>query len=62
MITTEKEDIAREMKHIRDSQNKDRLYQASRLERIKNIWKDTKGLEHATEEVHKEWASYMREE
>ena len=33
MIT--KEDIDREMKHIRDSQNKDRLYQASRIERIK---------------------------
>ena len=48
MIT--QEDIDREMKHIRDSQNKDRLYQATSLERVKNIFKNSNGLDNISKE------------
>ena len=51
MIT--KEDIDREMKHIRDSQNKDRLYQATlkdtELEKVKAIFKGSNGLDNISE-------------
>tara|TARA_R100001082_G_C4293412_1_gene129190 strand:+ start:99 stop:278 length:180 start_codon:yes stop_codon:yes gene_type:complete len=57
MIT--KEDIDREMKHIRDSQNKDRLYQATHLERVKNIYKDSKGLDNISEEDMKVFKQFM---
>ena len=57
MIT--KEDIDREMKHIRDSQNKDRLYQATHLERVKNIYKDSNGLDNISEEDMKVFKQFM---
>ncbi len=59
MITTEKEDIAREMKHIRDSQNKDRLYQATSLERVKNIFKNSNGLDNISKEDMKFFRDFM---
>ena len=51
MIT--KEDIDREMKHIRDSQNKDRLHQATlkdtELEKVKAIFRNSNGLNNISE-------------
>ena len=57
MIT--KEDIDREMKHIRDSQNKDRLYQATSLERVKNIFKNSNGLDNISKEDMKFFRDFM---
>ena len=57
MIT--KEDINREMKHIRDSQNKDRLYQATSLERVKNIFKNSNGLDNISKEDMKFFRDFM---
>ena len=61
MIT--KEDIDREMKHIRDSQNKDRLYQATlkdtELEKVKAIFRDSNGLDNISEEKMQTFRSFM---
>ena len=61
MIT--KEDIDREMKHIRDSQNKDRLYQATlkdtELEKVKAIFKGSNGLDNISEEKMQTFRSFM---
>tara|TARA_R100000808_G_C2029509_1_gene73993 strand:+ start:359 stop:541 length:183 start_codon:yes stop_codon:yes gene_type:complete len=57
MIT--QEDIDREMKHIRDSQNKDRLYQATSLERVKNIFKNSNGLDNISKEDMKFFRDFM---
>ncbi len=61
MIT--KEDIDREMKHIRDSQNKDRLYQATlkdtELEKIKAIFRDSNGLDNISERDMQIFSDYM---
>ncbi len=62
MIT--KEDIDREMKHIRDSQNKDRLYQATlkdtELEKVKAIFKGSNGLDNISEFDMKKFNEIMR--
>jgi len=61
MIT--KEDIDREMKHIRDSQNKDRLYQATlkdtELEKVKAIFRNSNGLDNISEEKMQTFRSFM---
>ena len=57
MIT--QEDIDREMKHIRDSQNKARLYQATSLERVKNIFKNSNGLDNISKEDMKFFRDFM---
>ena len=61
MIT--KEDIDREMKHIRDSQNKDRLYQATlkdtELEKVKAIFKGSNGLDNISERDMKFFRDFM---
>ena len=57
MIT--QEDIDREMKHIRDSQNKDRLYKATSLERVKNIFKNSNGLDNISKEDMKFFRDFM---
>ena len=61
MIT--KEDINREMKHIRDSQNKDRLYQATlkdtELEKVKAIFKGSNGLDNISERDMQTFRSFM---
>ena len=61
MIT--KEDIDREMKHIRDSQNKDRLYQATlkdtELEKVKAIFRDSNGLDNISEEKMQTFRNFM---
>ena len=61
MIT--KEDIDREMKHIRDSQNKDRLYQATlkdtELEKVKAIFKGSNGLDNISERDMQTFRSFM---
>ena len=61
MIT--KEDIDREMKHIRDSQNKDRLYQATlkdtELEKVKAIFRDSGGLDNISEEKMQTFRNFM---
>ena len=57
MIT--QEDIDREMKHIRDRQNKDRLYQATSLERVKNIFKNSNGLDNISKEDMKFFRDFM---
>ena len=61
MIT--KEDIDREMKHIRDSQNKDRLYQATlkdtELEKVKAIFKGSNGLDNISERDMQTFRNFM---
>ena len=61
MIT--KEDIDREMKHIRDSQNKDRLYQATlkdtELEKVKAIFRDSNGLDNISERDMQTFRNFM---
>ena len=61
MIT--KEDIDREMKHIRDSQNKDRLHQATlkdtELEKIKAIFRNSNGLNNISESDMKVFSDFM---
>ena len=61
MIT--KEDIDREMKHIRDSQNKDRLYQATlkdtELEKVKAIFKSSNGLDDISERDMQTFRNFM---
>ena len=61
MIT--KEDIDREMKHIRDSQNKDRLYQATlkdtELEKVKAIFRDSNGLDDISERDMQTFRNFM---
>jgi len=61
MIT--KEDIDREMKHIRDSQNKDRLYQATlkdtEVEKVKAIFKGSNGLDNISERDMQTFRSFM---
>jgi len=61
MIT--KEDIDREMKHIRDSQNKDTLYQATlkdtELEKVKAIFKGSNGLDNISERDMQTFRSFM---
>jgi len=61
MIT--KEDIDREMKHFRDSQNKDRLYQATlkdtELEKVKAIFKGSNGLDNISERDMQTFRSFM---
>jgi len=61
MIT--QEDIDREMKHIRDSQNKDRLYQATlkdtELEKVKAIFKGSNGLDNISERDMQTFRSFM---
>ena len=61
MIT--KEDIDREMKHIRDSQNKDRLYQATlkdtELEKVKAIFKGSNGLDNISERDMQTFRRFM---
>ena len=41
------------------SPNKDRLYQATHLERVKNIYKDSKGLDNISEEDMKVFKEFM---
>ncbi len=61
MIT--KEDIDREMKHIRDSQNKDRLYQATlkdtELEKVKAIFRDSNGLDNISQRDMQTFRNFM---
>jgi hypothetical protein len=41
------------------SANKDRLYQATHLERVKNIYKDSKGLDTISEQDMKVFKEFM---
>ena len=41
------------------SANRDRLYQATYLERVKNIYKDSKGLDNISEEDMKVFKEFM---
>ena len=41
------------------SANRDRLYQATYLERVKNIYKDSKGLDNISEEDMKVFKQFM---
>ena len=41
------------------SANKDRLYQATHLERVKNIYKDSKGLDNISEQDMKVFKEFM---
>jgi hypothetical protein len=58
-----KEDIDREMKHIRDSDNKDRLYQATKkdteIEKVKSIFKNSNGLDNISKDDMQTFRSFM---
>ena len=41
------------------SANRDKLYQATHLERVKNIYKDSKGLDNISEEDMKVFKQFM---
>ena len=41
------------------SANKDRLYQATHLERVKNIYKDSNGLDNISEQDMKVFKEFM---
>ena len=53
------EKYQQELKDHRDSQNKDRLYQATSLERVKNIFKNSNGLDNISKEDMKFFRDFM---
>ena len=55
---TDRETIERIQQEV-VSPNKDRLYQATHLERVKNIYKDSKGLDNISEEDMKVFKEFM---
>ena len=55
---TDRETIERIQQEV-VSPNRDRLYQATHLERVKNIYKDSNGLDNISEQDMKVFKEFM---